>query len=302
MKRGMEAQMVLYQALNKICLKDFSKTFPEILNGIKSPLKNFCKSFNILDTTKTYVPEIEAVLRNYMKKSFFKLIRIPNEVTGQAKFYLNFIKMYELLLLFTRVTRQSLWDLHLASLEAIIPYFLVHDLQNYARLIRVYIAQMWNIKIYEEGTWKFFENGNFSVNKIHFPFSAIGADHGIEQLNRELKVIGIPCARILAKRNNWKKESRDKHYQITSTTSSRFMDNVDKLLSHFKSIETSFESSEHMYNIASNAVLSESVASDITNQQSTRKKMYESFKSERIYGEKSISDAMKKCKLQTFKS
>ena len=36
----------------------------------------------------------------------------------------------------------------------------------------------------------FFENGNFSVNKSHFPFSAIGADHLIEQLNRELKVVG----------------------------------------------------------------------------------------------------------------
>ena len=30
--------------------------------------------------------------------------------------------------------------------------------------------------------------------------------------------------------------------------------------------------------------------------------MYKDFKSERIYGEKSILDAMKKCKLQTFKS
>ena len=38
---------------------------------------------------------------------------------------------------------------------------------------------MRNIEIYEEETWKFFENGNFSVNKNHFPFSAIGADHGI---------------------------------------------------------------------------------------------------------------------------
>ena len=80
------------------------------------------------------------------------------------------------------------------------------------------------------------------------------------------------------------------------------MGNVDELLSHFKSIELSFESSEHMYNIASNAVLSESIASDIANQQSIGKKMYESFKSERIYGEKSIWEAMKKCKLQTFKS
>ena len=104
------------------------------------------------------------------------------------------------------------------------------------------------------------------------------------------------------KRNNWKKESRDKHYQMTSTANSRFMHNVDKLLSHFKSIEISFESSEHMYNIASNDVLSESVASDVTNQQSIGKKMYESLKSEGIYGEKSISDGMKMCKLQTFKS
>ena len=45
-------------------------------------------------------------------------------------------------------------------------------------------------KIYEEKTWKFFENRNFSVNKSHFPFSGIGGDDGIEQLNRELKVVG----------------------------------------------------------------------------------------------------------------
>ena len=46
----------------------------------------------------------------------------------------------------------------------------------------------------------------------------------------------------------------------------------------------------------------ESIASDIANQQSIGKKIKESFKSERIYGEKSTWDAMKKCKLQTFKS
>ena len=46
----------------------------------------------------------------------------------------------------------------------------------------------------------------------------------------------------------------------------------------------------------------ESIASDIANQQGIGKKIKESFKSERIYGEKSTWDAMKKCKLQTFKS
>ena len=108
-------------------------------------------------------------------------------------------------------------------------------------------------------------------------------------------------------RGFWQKEKleervKDKHYQLTSTTNSRIKGNVDKLLSHFKSIDLSFESCEHMYNIPSDAVLLESITSDIANQQSTGKKMYEPFKSERIYGEKSIWDAMKKYKLQIFKS
>ena len=33
-------------------------------------------------------------------------------------------------------------------------------------------------------------NLNFSVNKFSVPFSAIGADHGLEQQNRVMKVLG----------------------------------------------------------------------------------------------------------------
>ena len=113
MKRGMEACMVLYLTLNKICLRDFSKTFPETLKNIESSLKSFCECFNILDTTKTYDADIEAVTTQLSEKKFFQTYSdFKNEVTGQAKFYLNFMKMYELLLLFTRATRQSLFTLH----------------------------------------------------------------------------------------------------------------------------------------------------------------------------------------------
>ena len=73
MKRGMETYMVLYLALNKICLKDFSKTFPETLKSIESPLKSFCECLNILDTTKTYDAEIEAVITQLSEKVFSNL-------------------------------------------------------------------------------------------------------------------------------------------------------------------------------------------------------------------------------------
>ena len=39
-------------------------------------------------------------------------------------------------------------------------------------------------------TWKFFEGGNFSVNKNNVPFCAIGVDHAMEQENKSIKIAG----------------------------------------------------------------------------------------------------------------
>ena len=78
------------------------------------------------------------------------------------------------------------------------------------------------------------------------------------------------------------------------------MGNVDKHLSHFKSIELSFGSSEHVHNIASNAVLSESIASDIANQQSIGKSIWICLKG--CMERKAFGTLQKMGKLQTFKS
>ena len=56
--------------------------------------------------------------------------------------------MYEILLLL-------LWDLHLASLELMIPFFFAHDLQNYARQMPEYIAQMNELKNIDPEIWHF---------------------------------------------------------------------------------------------------------------------------------------------------
>ena len=72
--------------------------------------------------------------------------------------------MYEVLLLFTRATHQGNWNLHLSSLELMIPYFFVHDLQNYARLMPVYMGQMHALKESDPTIWQYFHDGNFSVN------------------------------------------------------------------------------------------------------------------------------------------
>ena len=79
---------------------------------------------------------------------------------------------------------------HVPLLELMIPYFFVHDLQNYARLMPVYIAQMHALKETDPTIWQYFHDGDFSANISSCTFSAIDGDHGIGQENRSLKVLG----------------------------------------------------------------------------------------------------------------
>ena len=97
-----------------------------------------------------------------------------------------------------------------------------------------------------------FNKGNFSVNKTLTPFSAIGADHAIEQENRAIKVLeGIKkiannrkaldeyFLTVSEMRNiihnfcevfYMKKEApkRAQHYQLTGSKNERINDNLKK--------------------------------------------------------------------------
>ena len=54
--------------------------------------------------------------------------------TNQAKYFHNFKKLFALWLLFTRATRQQLWELHLLTLHELAKYFFAYDMFNYARI------------------------------------------------------------------------------------------------------------------------------------------------------------------------
>ena len=56
------------------------------------------------------------------------------------------MKVFEVLLLFIRLSREENWELHLASLELMISYFFSHDQLNYARFTPLYITTMMDLK------------------------------------------------------------------------------------------------------------------------------------------------------------
>ena len=189
MKRGMEAYTALYLTFHKLYLKEFFNKFPHMEEKLSSLLLISVILMNQIHMT--IYAAIMMMFPNLItgKEIFEFLERFDGQLHHQPRFLRNCMQKYEILLLFVRATRQGIWNLHLTSLELTSPYFFAHYLQNYARLMPEYLAQMYELKEKDNQIWEFFNKGNFSVSKSEVPFNAIGAD-GIEEENRTLKVIG----------------------------------------------------------------------------------------------------------------
>ena len=95
---------------------------------------------------------------------FSKFQEFRSNLDKQGKFLNNDLEMIETMLLFMRVTKQQLWNLHLAALEKVTKYFFSLDLLNYARMTHVYLSKMFGLRSEDPETRKFLSE-NFCCNK-----------------------------------------------------------------------------------------------------------------------------------------
>ena len=71
-----------------------------------------------------------------------KLTEFEGNANNMQHFVINYTKQFEMILLFVRSTIQQDLQLHMESLESLTKYVFVHDPQNYARLLPLYITTM----------------------------------------------------------------------------------------------------------------------------------------------------------------
>ena len=180
--RSFEGYLTLYLSLYKIYLQSFIDTNPLIETDIR------CGIIKSIEKLKNYKHQEIANYKMNHKETIDFLENINfhglqdmfnKSLTNQAKYSRSFMKVFDLLLLSTRATRQQLWELHLSTLHEFAKYFFAYEMFNYARMTPVYLSQMYELKEKDSESWDFFINGYFSVNKTSVPFTAIGADHAI---------------------------------------------------------------------------------------------------------------------------
>ena len=102
-------------------MKEFFSNYPEQEDKLRSLisvylLESESKDFSNIKLRPQHDDLIEKVTEEKIFQSFQQF---EDRLNNQLKFLNNYMKMYEVLLLFTRATHQGNWNLHLSSLKLI---------------------------------------------------------------------------------------------------------------------------------------------------------------------------------------
>lgn len=97
------------------------------------------------------------------------------------------LKFERSILLYVRSLRESDFNLYIASLENLVPWFFALDRIHYSRWTSVHIKDMKNLKIKNPEVFEQFQNGKFVVHRTKNAFSAMALDQCHEQLNACIK-------------------------------------------------------------------------------------------------------------------
>ena len=184
--------LMLYLPIFQIYVSSLLEQCPEIEKDLR---EGIIDGTSIVENHKKESKEApvknhEALIKLLSSIKFVELqSHFKISLANQGKFLLNYMRLFENLLLFIRASRQQDWHLHLESLHSLCSYFFALDQMNYKRLTPVYLSKMFCLEESDPNKWKMFSEGNFSVNKSMVLFSAIGVDHAVEQKNRTAKVL-----------------------------------------------------------------------------------------------------------------
>ena len=118
-----------------------------------------------------------------------KTLNLKKKETPCFVFISCYLEMLLHLLDFIYASRARDWNLHISSLQKMIPVIIMMDRIPSRRWIPVYLADMIELKNNDVEFWNYLKEGNFSVQKSQVTFVAIGRDHAGEHENKILKMM-----------------------------------------------------------------------------------------------------------------
>ena len=245
------------------------------------------------------------------------------------KYFSSLIDIISLLLTFIRATRTSDFNLHLAVIEHMMPWYFAYDRTNYARYLPAYWTEMCNLKTTHPLAEEEFQvRGSWTIQRQDkWPFASIACDQGLEEtLNRDTKIQGgirrftlirsavlrwlyaqperAEIARICEEMCGLERADR-KPRELDETRIKRVRElvlSVKNTVCSMLNPWSSRQDSSHLLNISSGAIAIDNVKHDLLQAYAIGKSDMTNFLKSRISPEGKINlyDTLPKLKLKTF--
>ena len=188
--RGIRAHKILWEALSRLrwasfevfldgdgagCPVDFQKIAKALEELRSSPTKDKLSSLSSMEGTKTFLAAFDGFCTE------------QNAQSPLFAFWSSYLQTVELLLAFLRATCEGNWNLHVACLRKLLPWFYAYDRVNYARYMTVYWSEMENLRNSHPAAYDELKRGGFVVQRSeNNAFAQVAVVQAIEQtMNRD---------------------------------------------------------------------------------------------------------------------
>ncbi|XP_043285283.1 uncharacterized protein [Venturia canescens] len=131
---------------------------------------------------------------NNIKNNFIATVEKLSKNSGTAKLWTQYFHMVTLVKMFIEAERSGNWQLHLETVQKILPYFHSSGHHLYAKSAHLYLQNMYNLsEKMDKAEYEQFVEGCFTIRRTDKFWSGIWSDMTIEQfLMRSMKDIGGP--------------------------------------------------------------------------------------------------------------
>lgn len=182
--RALRAHFLAYVALSKIIMSSFH--FPvELKDGLSEILRNWDKSCVLSVEDNEYYCKLT--------EKFEERLSELEQLGPTAKLWIQYLKMITLAKQFMEAERMGNWELHLDTIQKMLPFFFSSGHFFYAKSCQLYLQQMRSLKDrMPQNEYEAFTTGaNFTIRRNNKFFSGTWTDMVIEQsLMKSMKSSG----------------------------------------------------------------------------------------------------------------
>ena len=184
--------LIIWDRLSLDEVKMFWREYLETSIGILYNAPSTRESWRYLSGTAHHVyPKLLICHPKVVEELYIVFVKMTQTLQNATESRNSYLFKHQLAYFMEVLDNLNLdWIMHFSALKDMLPVIITMDCIKYRWMLPAYLAGMLYLMKSDPAVWRFFQEGNCSVQKNPIPFAAIGWDHAEKQENEKLKISG----------------------------------------------------------------------------------------------------------------